>query len=116
MTVERLLGLGLGFTFLYAGISSLTDPRPWIGFFPGWTEAIAPPATLLVIHGIVQIIVGAALAGGFVLRVSSAIAVLNLAAIVIFYGVDAVTFRDVGLLVAAVTLFLIARGDLKHKE
>lgn len=115
MTVERLLGLGLGFTFLYAGISSLTDPRPWIGFFPEWTEAIAAPAALLVVHGIVQIIVGATLAGGFVLRVASAVAVLDLAAIVVFYGIDAVTFRDVGLLVAAVTLFLIARGDLEKK-
>lgn len=115
MTVERLLGLGLGFTFLYAGIASLIDPRPWIGFFPEWTEVIAAPATLLVVHGIVQIIVGAALAGGFVLRVTSAVAALDLAAIVVFYGIDAVTFRDVGLLITAVTLFLIARGDLDKK-
>ncbi len=114
LSVERVLGIGLGFTFLYAGISSFTDPRPWIGFFPEWTEAIAVPSTLLVVHGIVQVIVGAALAGGFMLRVASAIAALDLAAIIVFYGIDAVTFRDAGLLVMAAVLYRIARKDLRQ--
>jgi uncharacterized membrane protein YphA (DoxX/SURF4 family) len=114
LSVERVLGIGLGFTFLYAGIASLTNPMAWIGYFPAWTAALAPAETLILVHGAIQAILGLALAMNFALRITALVAVADLAAIILFYGIDAVTFRDVGLLIMAAALFRIAMGDLNR--
>lgn len=114
LSIERVLGIGLGFTFLYAGVSSLIDPTAWIGYLPNWTSALAPAETLILIHGVFQTVVGLALVLNFALRATAAIAAADLAAIILFYGIDLVTFRDVGLFIMAAALYRIAMGDLNR--
>lgn len=112
LSIERVLGIGLGFTFLYAGIASLVDPISWVGYLPSWTAAILPAETLILIHGVFQTALGVALATNWMLRTAALIAALDLSAIILFYGIDTVTFRDVGLLIMAAALYRIAKGDL----
>lgn len=100
-----LLRVGLGLTFLYAGIASLIDPIPWVGYLPAWTSALAPATTLIPIHGIFQAALGFALITGTLLRLTALVATLDLAGILVSYGIDGVTFRDLGLLFATLALF-----------
>ena len=102
-----LLRIGLGLTLLYAAVRALADPMTWIGFVPSWVAAVLPAATLLAIHAVAELLVGGALIVGRWVRAASFIAFLDFAAILIAYGIDEVTFRDFGLLFAALALFFI---------
>lgn len=114
-TLAQVLGIGLGFTFFYAGVSSLLNPELWVGYLPAWLTTLFPAESLILIHGVFHTALGVALATNFMLRAASLIAALDLAAIILSYGIDAVTFRDAGLLIMAAALYRIARGDLDGK-
>lgn len=111
---EIILRLGLGLTFIYVGLQSLLDPLSWIGFLPYWLTPIIHPAIALKIHAIVSLIIGVSLLTGFKLKIFSILAFLELAAILIFYGVDNVTFRDFGLATAAIALFLLSSKECQR--
>lgn len=100
----RILGFGLGLTFLYAGVMSFTDPVSWVGYVPAWVEILLPLDSFAIAHGVFQVLLGAALLCGVLPKTAATAAALDLAAILAFYGVDLVTFRDLGLFFAALTL------------
>ncbi|KKT92374.1 MAG: hypothetical protein UW92_C0002G0018 [Candidatus Jorgensenbacteria bacterium GW2011_GWA2_45_13] len=107
-----LLRLGLGFVFLYAGLHALVDPESWIGFVPQWVSVIIPATTFLIAHSIFELILGAVLLiGKWWLSPAAVVAAIDLAAIILFYGVDDVTFRDFGLVMAALAVFLLAQKN-----
>lgn len=109
VTPARVLGIGLGLTFVYAAIHALIDPQNWIGFVPLWVEAVMARETFLLIHSIFELALGVSLVFGLWLPWTAGIAFLNLASILLFFGIDETTFRDFGLAFAAVALFLLHR-------
>ncbi len=109
LTPEFILRIGLGLVFIYAGLHVATDPTGWIGFVPHWLQTIVNPYLFLTIHGIVEIILGILILTGFFLPAVSLIAFLDLFSILVFYGVDDTTFRDFGLMMATLALFLLVR-------
>lgn len=114
--VERLkptlaLRIGLGFIFIYAGVMSFSAPENWIGFVPPWIENIIKPLIFLQVHAAFEIILGLTLLTGIVLPAAALIAFFNIFAILFFYGVDDVTFRDFGLLMTALALFLLSTKE-----
>ena len=108
ITPELVLRLGLAGTFLYAGISSLANPSNWIGFIPQWTETLLrlPRETLLLGHGILELLLALALILGIAKRATALIIFFDIALIILLYGIDDVTFRDFGLLMMSLALFL----------
>lgn len=109
-----LLRLGLGLVFLYAGVHALVDPQSWIGFVPHWASVIIPAATFLMVHSIFELLLGVLfLVGKWWLPALSFIAAIDLGAILVLYGVDDTTFRDFGLVMAALALFLLSQKKLK---
>lgn len=100
-----ILRFGLAFVFIYAGVKSLTDPTAWIGFVPLWAENFISREMFLTVHGAAEIIMAIGLISGIWLPIFSGTAFLSLISIAVFYGVDEVTFRDVGLAAAALALF-----------
>ena len=109
LTPEFVLRIGLGMTFLYAGLHVAFDPTSWIGFVPHWLGMIVNPHLFLVIHGIAEIILGGLILSGFFLPAASLLVFLDLFSILVFYGVDDATFRDFGLMMAVLALFLLVR-------
>ncbi len=103
---DLLLRVAVAFPMIWAGVSQITNPTNWIGFVPVWLGAIIPAETFLTIHSVFNLIVGAGLLFGFWRIIFSGLAMASFASIVIFYGVDDVTFRDVGLAIVALVLFL----------
>ncbi len=108
-----ILRLGVGFAFVYAGINALLYPTAWLYFVPSWLSAIIPAGAFLTIYAIFELVLGFAIFFGRFLSTASMLAFWNLIFILIFYGLDDVTFRDFGIALAALALFFIS---LKAKE
>lgn len=117
ITPAVLLRLGLGLVFLYAGIHALVDPESWIGFVPHWITSFVPAGVFLVTHSIFELVLGGILlVGKWQLSLAAAITAADFTAIIVLYGVDDVTFRDFGLVMAALALFLLAQKQIEEKR
>jgi uncharacterized membrane protein YphA (DoxX/SURF4 family) len=106
-----LLRIGLGLIFIYAGSHAIADPGAWTGFVPGWLGNMINPVIFIYIHGAFELVLGLGIILGLVLPILSFLAFLDFLAIIVFFGVDDVTFRDFGLLMSALALFLMTRKE-----
>lgn len=105
------LRLGLGLVLVYAGIGMFANPENWVGYVPQWLGKIIAPETFLVVHGVFELVLGVSIVTGFFLPIASLLLFLDMGSILLFYGVDDVTFRDFGLLMSALALFLLVQED-----
>jgi uncharacterized membrane protein YphA (DoxX/SURF4 family) len=103
-----LLRIGLGLTLIYAGLHIFLDPAAWIGFVPAWLANLIDPQTFLSIHAGFELVLGALLIAGIFVPAASLLVFLDFASILVFYGVNDITFRDFGLTLAALALFTIS--------
>ncbi len=109
MNKKYLLNLGLAFTLIYAGISSFLYPNDWVGFVPQWVEKLGTSQLLaLHLHSVVELILGLWLLSNWRVKWVALITALDIAAILLVGGfgqsIFLITFRDVGLLLAAIYL------------
>src|SRR3990167_4346177 len=105
---DLLLRVAVAFPMIWAGVAQLTEPTNWIGFVPTLLVDFVDPEAFLGIHSLTNLIIGAGLLIGFWRVLFSGAATLSLLSILVFYGVDDITFRDVGLAVVALVVFLRA--------
>lgn len=106
-----LLKLALAFAFIYAGISGFINPDAWIGYFPAWTKGYVSDALLINIWGIVEIAIGFWILFGKKVFIPATLAALSLLGIVVFnWNQIDVIFRDISLLLAAVSLIFAEKG------
>jgi uncharacterized membrane protein YphA (DoxX/SURF4 family) len=100
-----LLAIGLAFVFAYAGVESLRNPNGWVGFIPNALTHVAAATTILKVTAFVEIILAVWLATMQWLKYASVVATLMLLGIIVGnpHAWD-ITFRDVGLLAAALAL------------
>ncbi|MEK7099441.1 MAG: hypothetical protein AAB916_02895 [Patescibacteria group bacterium] len=109
-----VLRAGLGLTFLYSGWDLTAHPYNWYGFVPQWFSQMVTPVMPLEIFLRVQGMGELALAGGMIawflprrmVQIAAAFAVAHLSVIIGAVGIDPVTFRDIGLLGAALALLI----------
>jgi uncharacterized membrane protein YphA (DoxX/SURF4 family) len=119
---EWPLRLGCGFVNLYSGFFLLTDPKRYYKYVPGWlshlANAVASVDAYLRIQGIGEMMIGICLLGWFFprwcVRVAAILFTVQITLILIFSGVDAVTFRNIGLVGAALAL-LISLYEENHR-
>lgn len=102
-----VLRLGLALTLIYAGLHAFTDPTAWLGFIPAWVAGVIAPNVFLSLHAGLEIVLGLLLIFKRLVPFASFLIFLDFLAILVFYGIDTVTFRDFGLLTAALALFLL---------
>jgi len=106
-TTEKLLRVGVAFSFIYPPISAFFNPYAWIGYFPSWLIQISPIDTLVLLHlfGLVEVSIGIWILFGKQIRIPSFVAVLFLFCIIIFnlHQMD-VLFRDIPILLMALCL------------
>lgn len=103
---QLVMRLGLAFVLLFAGISILSNPSDWIGFVPEWMDNFIPRETFLQIHAYFEILLAVLTIFNKWPKILYAVTALDMLSILIFYGVDSVTFRDIGVLALAVGLWL----------
>ena len=121
MRTEWPLRLGCGCVNLYAGFFLLTDPARYYRYVPSWlshaANAIASVDTYLRLQGVGEIIIALCLLGWFFprwcVRVASTLLTVEMTLILLFLGIDAVTFRNMGLVGAALALLLSSYQDIE---
>lgn len=114
MLSELALRLGLGIMYLYSGFDLLFEPEHWYGFLPYWfsdfISRFVDTFTYIRLQGGVEIAFGIVFIAWFLprkaVKISALLAALEMASILVFVGVDHITFRDIGLLGAGLSLFL----------
>jgi len=113
-TASLFLRVGIGFSFLYAGIAVFLDPNSWIGFVPGFIENLVSKELFLYAHGLFDFLLALWLISGKKTFYASILASLTMSGIVIFNlsSLD-ILFRDISILFAAIALALLS---LKDKE
>lgn len=112
---EWSLRLGLGLMYIYSGYDLFANPQHWYGFVPQWfsraVTSLVPIEAYLRLQGIGELIVGllflAWFGGRWGVRTASIIAALEMTLIILFVGIDPITFRDIGLLGAALALLVV---------
>ena len=106
--VSFLLRVGVSVVFLYAGISSLSNPQDWIGFVPQWISIFVAKETFLFMHGITDLLIGVWLLSNFKSFWAGLIASLGLIAIIsVNFTQLEIIFRDVAILFASLAIMAL---------
>ncbi len=107
-----MLRWGLAFAFFYAAISSLRGPEDWIPYLPSFLVAIFSDHSLLTVFSLYQIILAVWLFWGGRLAWASLTAAITLI-VIVFFNLNMMerVFPDVGLALAALALFALARNE-----
>lgn len=117
VTPEVLLRLGLGLMYLYSGYDLVANPQHWYGFVPRWfsqvvVDEIGSVGTYLRLQGAGELLLGILFLAWFLPRrvahVAAFFSVAEMALILLFVGVDPITFRDIGLAGAATALVIMS--------
>jgi uncharacterized membrane protein YphA (DoxX/SURF4 family) len=90
--------LTVSLVFLWFGLNQVFDTTNWLQWLPPWTNSLPiAPATLVLLNGVAEIILGAALLMGFFVRPVAFLLALHLAFIAFIIGYNDVGVRDLGL-------------------
>lgn len=116
VSAEWPLRLGLGIMYLYSGYDIFFNTQQWKGYIPSWFFHIITPITSLDSYLRVQAIGEIALAIIFVswflprriVLIAAMLASIEMAFILLFVGIDRVTFRDIGLLGGTLAILLFS--------
>ena len=114
---EWPLRLGLGAMYGYSGFSLITRPLDWQGFLPLWLSGfiakVMPFGAYLSFQGAGELAMAFIFLAWFLprwsVRIAAGLAAAEMFLIIAVVGIDLATFRDLGLLGAAVSLFLLLR-------
>jgi len=114
--VSLILRIALAFVFLYASISSFVSPSDWIGYMPKFMRGIVPDQLLLAGFSIYELGLALWLLSGLYAKYAALLTAATLAGIVALNpALLPITFRDVGLMIAAVALFVEASKTTSEK-
>ena len=105
--------------YLYSGFGLFYYPYDWYGFLPNWfsqlVSQVAPVEAYLRLQGAGEFLIGllflAWFSGVWGLRAASILATVEIAFILLFVGIDLITFRDIGLLGGAIAILIISFGE-----
>ena len=113
---EWPIRVGCGFVNLYSGFFLVTDPQRYYKYVPGWLSSFANVIVsldaYLRLQGIGEMMIAMCLLGWFFprwcVRIAAILLTAEMTLILLFVGVDAVTFRNMGLVGAALALLSIS--------
>jgi hypothetical protein len=118
---EWPLRLGCGCVNLYAGFFLLTDPARFYTYVPSWlsdvADAVASVDAYLRLQGVGEVMIAIGLLGWFFprwcVRLASTLLAVEMILILLCSGVNAVLFRNIGLLGAALSLLISSYQDTR---
>lgn len=105
-----IVRIGISLVFLWFGINQLFDSSSFLGYLPEWSYnnplIQLNPATLIFFNGSFEAVFGLLLLLGLLVRLSSLLLALHLLGIAISLGYNDVFVRDIGLVLATLSVFL----------
>ena len=109
--VSFFLRAGLAVVFLYAGIASLISPENWVGFIPQFIQNNFPASILLILFSVYEISIGLWLLSNKRIFYASIFSSVTMFFIIIFnFSVFDVVFRDIAILLMAISLVILSKG------
>lgn len=114
----HILRIGLALLFLWFGFSQLFDGLSWVAWVPDWASELLhiPPAMIVLLNGLLEVVLGALLAMNLCVRIVAAILAAHLALITLEIGMTAIGVRDFGLTIATLALAFLAPPIRKTKK
>jgi len=107
-----LLRIGLATVFIYAAISSFIAPKEWIGYLPSVLTEQLPAEAVLHVFSVCELLLAAWLVSGVYTRYAGLVCAAMLAGITVTnFDLFAISFRDIGLLFAALALAALPHSD-----
>ncbi len=102
-----ILRYGLALTYLFSGYDLIAHPRTWSSFIPYWFANLLPVDVLTYIQfqGAIELLIALAFIFGILLRPAAFLSALEMVGILILYGIDAITFRDLAILGGSLAVF-----------
>ncbi len=110
------LRITLGIMYVYTGVDFLRAPEHWYGFAPQWfsqlvLQVLPSMDVYLRIQGVGELALGLVFLAWFLplsaVRIAAFLSALEMALILLFAGVDIITFRDIPILGASLAVFLM---------
>ena len=103
-TIVRVVIAGV---FLWFGTNQLISPSDWTNWVPLWMDAFPiPTETLVIMHGLFEVVFGLALIIGFQTRIAAGMLAASLLFTVVHLPYGALMIRDLGItLVTAALVF-----------
>ncbi len=110
--VSLILRVAIAFSLIYVAIAAFINPLNWVGYIPDFaTLGLMSKETFLMIHAVIDLILGLWLLSGRWTFYASILSALFLAGIVLFnIGEIIVLYRDISILLAAVALAVLSRN------
>jgi uncharacterized membrane protein YphA (DoxX/SURF4 family) len=126
---EWVLRISLGLMLLYSGYDIVMHPNAWTWAVRALPDLLSQPILSLLgmenylrLQGGSELLLALVLLAWFLPRkiagFAGLIVAIEMFAITLFVGLDAVTFRDIGLIGAGFALFIMTRETvtMSHKE
>ena len=116
LSLEWSLRIGLGAMYLYSGFDLTFNPEHWLGFAPQWFSEFLiqfmPIENYLKVQGTLEMFIGFVFLAWFIrnvyiLRAAAILSFLEMFLILVFVGIDPITFRDIGLLGGVTGILII---------
>lgn len=107
-----LVRYGIGLVFLLMGLDQLIHSDYWTSYFPTNLPFNIPVASAVFYNGIFDTAIGVLLIIGFLTRVISIVASLHLISIIYYLGYNDISIRDIGLLLATLSIFFYGSDSL----
>lgn len=100
------LRLGLAFVLIYFGIGKAIHPGMWTQWIPVPIFEILPMASqmFLLIQGVIEAVMGVLILFNFLVRPAAILLAILLIVVLVAFGFNEATVRDIGLLGAALYL------------
>jgi len=107
-----ILRLGIGFAFVWFGYSGLTNTEMWVRLVPAWALALGSAATMVKIHGAIELIFGLILISGYYVRIAAIVLFLSILHTV-FIVSGPTRIRDIAIASAVLYIALDRRWDTR---
>ncbi|MCF7871953.1 DoxX family protein [Candidatus Woesearchaeota archaeon] len=100
------LRISISLMFLWFGINQVLDAKNFMGYLPEFILSTNNPEIYVIINGLIEILLGAALIIGIFTRPVSILLSAHLLIISISLGYNDIMIRDMGLTLATIAIFL----------
>ncbi len=113
---EWPLRLGLGLMYLYSSYDIFYHTQNWKGYIPQWFFHLIIPIMSIDLYlklqavgeFVIALLFLAWFSGKWGVRIAAILSTIEMLAIILLSGIDNVTFRDIGLLGASLSLLIIS--------
>jgi uncharacterized membrane protein YphA (DoxX/SURF4 family) len=109
-----VLRIGLSLVFLWFGLTNLFNPEALVGYLSPVIRSLIPfaPTTFMILTGVFEVVFGILLLLGLFTRLAALLFTVHVIGVAISLGYNDIAIRDIGLAVAAFTVFLHGRDKL----